>query len=43
MVRVGDKLPQFFLKDQNGEKYTRDDFKGQKTVLFFYIKDNTPG
>jgi len=43
MVRVGDQLPKFCLKDQTGKEYTRDDFKGQKLVLFFYIKDNTPG
>ena len=43
MVRVGDKLPKFYLKDQDGKEYTRDDFEGQKMVLFFYIKDNTPG
>lgn len=43
MVSVGDMLPKFSLKDQNGKEYTRDDFKGKKMVLFFYIKDNTPG
>jgi len=43
MVRVGDQLPKFCLKDQDGKEYTRDDFEGQKMVLFFYIKDNTPG
>ncbi len=35
--------PQFTSKDQNGNQVSLDQFKGQKVVLFFYPKDNTPG
>ena len=41
-MNIGDKVPEFLLKDQNGIKRTN---KGLKTplVLFFYPKDDTPG
>ena len=39
---IGDKIPSFSLKDQNG--YTRTSYKLNKPlVLFFYPKDDTPG
>ena len=43
MIRVGEKLPDFCLNDQNGKEHCREDFKDKRLVLFFYIKDNTPG
>jgi len=43
MIRVGDKMPDFCLKNQSGNEYNRADFSDQRLVLFFYIKDNTPG
>lgn len=43
MIRVGEKLPDFCLNDQNGKEHCRDDFKDKRLVMFFYIKDNTPG
>lgn len=43
MLKVGDSLPDFCLPDQDGKEHCRDDFKDQRLVLFFYIKDNTPG
>lgn len=39
---VGDALPSFKVKDQNGNDVSDNSLKGQKTVLFFYPKDNTP-
>lgn len=42
-LKVGDKAPQFEGKNQNGEKVNLSDFKGKKTVLYFYPKDSTPG
>ena len=39
----GDKAPNFSSKDQNGDNISLDQFKGQKVVLYFYPKDNTPG
>lgn len=41
-LKTGDKAPGFELKNQNGETVKLSDFKGQKVVLYFYPKDNTP-
>jgi len=41
--KTGDKAPEFSGKDQNGNPIKLSDFKGKKTILYFYPKDNTPG
>jgi thioredoxin-dependent peroxiredoxin len=38
----GKKAPAFTSKDQNGNKVSLAQFKGQKVVLYFYPEDNTP-
>ena len=43
MLNIGDKAPDFTLKDKNGNEISLSDFKGKKVVLYFYPKDNTPG
>ena len=43
MLEVGTKAPAFTLPDQDGNMVSLKDFKGQKVVLYFYPKDNTPG
>lgn len=43
MVEVGKKAPDFTSKDQDGNKVKLSDLKGQKVVLYFYPKDDTPG
>ena len=43
MLKEGDKAPDFETVDQDGEPVKLSDFKGQKVVLYFYPKDNTPG
>ena len=42
-LRVGDRLPSFSLVDQNGDSRSSEDLDGQRLVLFFYPKDDTPG
>ncbi len=42
-LKAGDKAPDFSVNDQNGNPVSLSDFKGQKVVLYFYPKDNTPG
>ncbi|MDD4385377.1 MAG: thioredoxin-dependent thiol peroxidase [Bacteroidales bacterium] len=42
-LKKGDKAPQFFGEDQNGNNISLENLKGVKTVLYFYPKDNTPG
>ena len=43
MLNVGIKAPDFSLQDQNGQKHSLSDFRGQKVVLYFYSKDMTSG
>ena len=39
----GDPAPQFALPDQDGKTVSLSDFKGQKALIYFYPKDDTPG
>ena len=43
MLKTGIKAPDFTLPDQNGEIHSLSDYKGQKVILYFYPRDNTPG
>lgn len=43
MLQVGDKLPEFELLNQSGEKVQSKSFLGKKLVMFFYPKASTPG
>ena len=40
---TGDLLPDLALTSPDGSALSLADFKGQKLVLFFYPKDDTPG
>ena len=42
-LKKGDKAPDFTGEDQNGKTISLNSYKGSKTVLYFYPKDNTPG
>ncbi len=42
-LKAGTIAPSFQLKDQNGQLYQLDDFRGKNVVLYFYPKDLTPG
>jgi len=42
-LEVGDRAPDFTLKDQNGEKVSLKDYRGSRVVLYFYPADDTPG
>lgn len=41
-LQVGEKAPAFSGIDQDGNKISLGDFKGQKVVLYFYPGDDTP-
>jgi len=41
-LQEGEKAPAFTGVDQDGNKISLSDFKGQKVVLFFYPEDDTP-
>jgi peroxiredoxin Q/BCP len=43
-LQLGDKIPAFSAKDNNGNIFESSSIVGQKPVVFyFYPKDNTPG
>ncbi len=42
-LAVGDSAPDFSLPDVDGNTYSLADLKGQRVVLYFYPRDNTPG
>jgi len=42
-VKVGAPAPDFKMMDQDGKPHTLADYKGQKVVVYFYPKDDTPG
>jgi peroxiredoxin Q/BCP len=44
MLQPGDEAPKGLeLLDQDGKLVKLDELKGQKLVVYFYPKDNTPG
>jgi len=42
-LQVGDPAPEFSLNDQNGQAVQLSQFRGQRVVIYFYPKDDTPG
>jgi len=42
-LQVGDVAPEFTLNDQNGSPVSLSQFRGQRVVIYFYPKDDTPG
>jgi peroxiredoxin Q/BCP len=43
VLKEGSKAPLFKAVDQNGKAISLTDYKGQKLILYFYPKDDTPG
>ncbi|HXM35944.1 MAG TPA: thioredoxin-dependent thiol peroxidase [Pyrinomonadaceae bacterium] len=43
MLKEGSSAPAFNTKDAAGRTVQLKDFRGQKVVLYFYPKDDTPG
>lgn len=43
MIDVGQKLPDFTLENQDGQKKTAASYAGKWLVLYVYPKDDTPG
>ncbi len=42
-LEPGDKVPVFEAKDESGELFSSSTLIGQRYVLYFYPKDDTPG
>lgn len=42
-LKIGDTVPEFSAKDQDGNTIHLSDYKGKKLIVFFYPKASTPG
>ena len=42
-LQIGDPAPDFTLPDQDGHPVSLSGLKGQRVVIYFYPKDDTPG
>ena len=42
-LQAGDQVPEFSMLDDRGNTQSLSAYKGQKLVVFFYPKANTPG
>jgi peroxiredoxin Q/BCP len=42
-LKLGDRAPQFHLKDHSAEQFSLANLRGKKVILYFYPKDDTPG
>ncbi len=42
-LKVGDKVPAFSAKDQDGNTIQLSDYSGKKLIVFFYPRASTPG
>ncbi len=43
MLKVGEKVPEFNVVDQDGNVVSNQTISGHRTVLYFYPKDSTTG
>ncbi len=43
MLEEGIKAPEIVLNDKDGNEVRLSDFTGQRVVVYFYPRDNTPG
>ena len=43
MLKIGDRMPDFEVVDQDGNKVSSKDLIGKKTIIYFYPKDNASG
>jgi peroxiredoxin Q/BCP len=43
MLKPGDPAPDIHLHTDTGEDFTLSDLRGQRVVLYFYPKSDTPG
>ena len=42
-LEAGDEAPRFSLPDQDGATVSLEDFSGQRVLVYFYPRDDTPG
>ena len=42
-LKIGDKAPLFSLKDQDNKIHNLSDYFGQRVVIYYFPKADTPG
>ena len=42
-IKVGDNAPAFVLKDQDGKVHKLSDYRGQRVIVYYFPKADTPG
>ena len=42
-IKVCDKAPDFVLKDQDGKVHKLSDYRGQRVIVYYFPKADTPG
>ena len=42
-LKIGDKVPDFTVNDQDGNAVSLSNYAGKKLIVFFYPKASTPG
>jgi|TARA_B110000914_G_scaffold220016_1_gene229459 peroxiredoxin len=42
-LKVGDKAPSFSLYDQDNKLHKLSDYKGQRLIIYYFPKADTPG
>ena len=42
-LKIGDKVPNFSVTDQDGNTITMQDYQDKKVIVFFYPAASTPG
>lgn len=43
VLKIGDRAPEFILRDSFDKEVSLKDFRGKRVIIYFYPKDNTPG
>lgn len=43
LLNIGDLAPDFTLPGSDHKDHTLSEYRGQKVILYFYPRDNTPG
>jgi hypothetical protein len=43
ILKIGDIAPNFLLTDQEGKLHRLSDYRGQRVILYYFPKADTPG
>ena len=43
ILKIGDLAPNFLLTDQEGKLHRLSDYRGQRVIVYYFPKADTPG